>query len=315
MEFSIRPATKADYPQIVAIGRSATADYVQSVADLEMGDQTRPSDVVARKLVAESASKQLVGVATYAQSAPADDPQRFNVWFFIPPHVQGNGIGKRLYAQVMAELAPYQPHCLETGVRSDLPRAVRFLEERGFVTMSSECETHLDLTTFNPDYFQADQQRVEREGIMLRTLAELHDDPARDEKLYAMHLRRHVEGMETEMLPPFAEWIERFYQVPRLLLDGFCVAIDGEAYIGQSNALASGVSAELEYGYTGVLPAYRNRGIARAMKLCVLRWAKAHGYSLARSFSDSRNQAMIRVNLHFGFVVQPPVFWMNKTMP
>ena len=33
MEFSIRPATKADYPQIVAIGRSATTDYVQSVAD------------------------------------------------------------------------------------------------------------------------------------------------------------------------------------------------------------------------------------------------------------------------------------------
>lgn len=72
---------------------------------------------------------------------------------------------------------------------------------------------------------------------------------------------------------------------------------------------------ELAYGYTGVLPAYRNRGIARAMKLYVLRWAKAEGFTLVRSFSDSRNEPMIRVNLHLGFVIQPPVLWMEKEWP
>ncbi|MFN8493370.1 MAG: GNAT family N-acetyltransferase [Caldilineaceae bacterium] len=314
MEFTIRLATQTDYAQIVAIGRSATTDYVQTGADLVLGDQTRPPGVIARKLVAEAANKQLVGVATYAQSAPADDPHQFNVWFFVPPPLQGNGIGKRLYAQVMAELTPYQPSCLEIGVRSDLPRAVRFLEERGFVTANSECEMHLNLTTFNPARFQAEQQQVEREGIHLKTLAELSDDPTCDAKLYEMHLRRQAVGMEAGGLPPFSEWIEHFRQLPRLLLGGFCVAIDGEQYIGQSNALASGVSGELEYGYTGVLPAYRNRGIATAMKLKVLDWAKTEGYTLARSFSDSRNTAMIRVNQHLGFVVQPPVLWMQKIL-
>lgn len=72
------------------------------------------------------------------------------------------------------------------------------------------------------------------------------------------------------------------------------------------------VAIELGYGYTGVLPAYRNQGIARAMKLRVLQWAKEQGYTLVRSWSDSRNAAMIRVNLHLGFVVQPPVLWMEK---
>lgn len=95
---------------------------------------------------------------------------------------------------------------------------------------------------------------------------------------------------------------------------GFCVAVDGDAYVGQSNALASGVATELEYGYTGVLPAYRKRGIARAMKLHVLRWAKRAGYTMARSFSDSNNQPMLRVNRYLGGVVQPPVYWLEKAM-
>lgn len=314
MEFTIRLATQADYPQMVAIGRNATADYVKSVDDLVLSDQARSTNIVARKLVAEAANHLLVGMATYSQSAPADDPHQFNVWFFVPPALQGNGIGKRLYAQVMAELMPYQPSRLETGVRSDLPRAVRFLEERGFVTVNNECEMHLDLTTFNPDRFQAERQRVEREGIHLKTLDELSDDPDRDAKLYEMHLRRQAAGMEAGGLPPFSEWIERFRQWPRVLLGGFCVAIAGEQYIGQSNALASGMFGELEYGYTGVLPAYRNRGIATAMKLKVLAWAKTQGYTLARSFSNSNNAAMIRVNQHLGFVVQPPVLWMQKIL-
>jgi hypothetical protein len=48
------------------------------------------------------------------------------------------------------------------------------------------------------------------------------------------------------------------------------------------------------------------------MKLHVLRWTKTQGYTLVRSFSDSRNEAMMRVNLHLGFTAQPPVLWLKK---
>ncbi len=114
---------------------------------------------------------------------------------------------------------------------------------------------------------------------------------------------------------PFAEWQHTFWQNPQLHPAAFCVAVDGERYIGHSHALL-GDSSELSYGYTGVLPAYRNRdrnrGIARAMKWRVLAWAKAEGYTMVRSWSNSRNAAMIRVNLSLGFEVQPPVLWMGK---
>jgi len=232
----------------------------------------------------------------------------------VLPQFQGCGIGKGLYVFMLAALATYKPRYLETGVRTDLPRAMRFLAERGFVEVRRECETHLDLTRFTPNAFASDLQRVCRRGITLKTLTELACDPERDTKLYELHRQQHEAGGTQTTFTSFAEWQASFWQLPHLLPDGFCVAVDDEKYIGHSHAMRSDTT-ELGYGYTGVLPVYRNQGIARAMKLRVLQWAKEQGYTLVRSWSDSRNDAMIRVNLQLGFVVQPPVLWMEKMWP
>jgi len=311
LDFTIRPATTADYPTIVAIGWSATADFGLSVADLTFVDSVRTPVTIAKRVVAVTDDEQIVGTAYYAQSAPKDDPQRFCIWLHVRPQFQGCGIGKGLYAFMLAALATYKPRSLETGVRTDLPRAMRFLAERGFVEVRRECEMHLDLTIFDAGAYAEDLQRVEERGITLKTLTELADDPARDGKLYELHQRQHeAEGPQTTFAS-FAEWQASFWQLPHLLPDGFCVAIDDETYIGHSHAMRSD-TRELGYGYTGVLPAYRNQGIARAMKLRVLQWAKEQGYRVVRFWSNSRNEAMIRVNLHLGSVIQPPVLWMEK---
>lgn len=314
MNFLIRPAVAQDYPAIVAIGRSATKDYVQSVADLHVAEQKFVAERGYEHFVATTADGQLISTAYYIRAEPGAQPRHFAIWLYVPVQHQGAGIGKALYARLLTALAPFQPIRLATGVRSDLPRAMRFLLDRGFTITQRECETHFDLTTFAPTRFQADWQRVADQGIVIQTLAELAADPQRDEKLYHLHQQRIRTGMEEGELPPFQAWQRGFWQTPRLLPAGFCVAVDGDTYVGQSNALASGVATELEYGYTGVLPAYRNRGIARAMKLHVLRWAETAGYTVARSFSDSDNQPMQRVNQYLGGVVQPTVYWLEKTM-
>ncbi|MEZ4712822.1 MAG: GNAT family N-acetyltransferase [Caldilineaceae bacterium] len=123
MTIIIRPATPADYPAIVDVGWRATADFGLTMADLLYGDQQRAVDAVASRLVAVTLKQEIIGAASYGQSTPADDPRRFNVWFHVLPEYQGQGIGKQLYERVMAELIPHTPRCLETGVRTDLPRS------------------------------------------------------------------------------------------------------------------------------------------------------------------------------------------------
>ncbi|MEZ4870032.1 MAG: GNAT family N-acetyltransferase [Caldilineaceae bacterium] len=314
MKVNIRSATPADYPTIVDVGWRATADYGLTVADLHFGDQQRSVTTIAGKLVAVTATQEIIGAASYAQSAPAEDPNRFNIWLHVLPQHQGEGIGKRLYAQVLAALTPYKPCCLETGVRTDLPRAVRFLAEKGFVEVMRECEMQLDLATFDPVHFAADWQRMKALGIDLCTWHELIADPARNAKLYALHLHQHTATQAQSTFPAFAEWQGTFWQNPQLHPDAFCVAVAGEKFIGHSHALI-GDATELSYGYTGVLPAYRDQGIARAMKVRVLQWAKAQGYTHVRSWSDSCNAAMLQVNLHLGFTVQPSILWMKNNLP
>lgn len=100
LHFTIRKADRDDYPDIVTIGRGATADYGLTVEDLDHGDRTRRPDTISAKLVAVDASNQIIGVSTYGQSAPEKDPGKYNVWVFVPPHLQGKAIGKRLYEQM-----------------------------------------------------------------------------------------------------------------------------------------------------------------------------------------------------------------------
>lgn len=52
MDFTIRPATTADYPIIAAIGWRATADFGLSVADLEFADRMRTPATIAKRVVA-----------------------------------------------------------------------------------------------------------------------------------------------------------------------------------------------------------------------------------------------------------------------
>ncbi|MEZ4712821.1 MAG: GNAT family N-acetyltransferase [Caldilineaceae bacterium] len=174
-----------------------------------------------------------------------------------------------------------------------------------------ECETHLELAKFEPAHFAADLQRVSALGIELKTLTELNADDQRDAKLYQLHRHQHEAETNSSAFAAFDEWHAQFWQLPHLHPDAFCVAVAGGQYIGHSHAMVTN-APDLIYGFTGVLPAYRNRGIARAMKLSVLKWAKAQGYTRVRAWSDSRNKGMIWVNLHLGFTVQPPVLWMEK---
>ena len=93
MTMTIRAAIPTDYPAIVEIGWQATSDFGLTVDQLCFADQQRLPTAIANRLVAVMPEGELVGTASYGQSAPEADPQKFNVWFHVAPHRQGEGIG------------------------------------------------------------------------------------------------------------------------------------------------------------------------------------------------------------------------------
>lgn len=64
---------------------------------------------------------------------------------------------------------------------------------------------------------------------------------------------------------------------------------------------------------TGVLPAFRQRGIAKALKLEAVRYARRSGASYIRADNDLTNHAMIAINRRFGYVPEPGRILMERT--
>jgi GNAT superfamily N-acetyltransferase len=57
----------------------------------------------------------------------------------------------------------------------------------------------------------------------------------------------------------------------------------------------------LRQAVTGTHPAFRNRGIAKALKLQTIEFARTHGYTQIRTGNDSTNGAMLHINAAVGF--------------
>jgi mycothiol synthase len=54
-------------------------------------------------------------------------------------------------------------------------------------------------------------------------------------------------------------------------------------------------------GYTGVDRLYRGRGIARALKLRTVEWAREHGVEAIVTGNDVDNKPMLGINIELGY--------------
>ena len=84
------------------------------------------------------------------------------------------------------------------------------------------------------------------------------------------------------------------------------VALAGDdvvAYAKLSLSLARPTVAM--HDMTGVLRAWRGRGIARALKAAEIAWAMENGYERLETQNEERNEPIRRLNERYGYVVEP----------
>ena len=90
-----------------------------------------------------------------------------------------------------------------------------------------------------------------------------------------------------------------------LLAEASALALDPareNAYVGMSLLYKhTALPDVLKQSFTGVLPDYRGKGIALAMKLAGIERARAMGYREIRTENDSLNAPMLRINEALGF--------------
>ncbi len=307
--FYIRPAQfPADYPGIAQMRNAEAPDWPVTAEELaredDLRDQNDPRIVLVAEASQESASHipgSLAGVATAGQDPMAHREGRFKIDLRVPPDLQGRGIGKALYQDLMDRLAPLRPDKLVTEVWAALERPNRFVIERGFVEAWRRLDSTLDVTGFDFTPYAWLEECVRALGFEVKTYGELQGDPRRLEKLWELDcdLWQDVPYGEPVTRPSLERFEKEVVLSPDFLPQACFVAVCGEAFAGYSLLLQG--KGYYDTDMTGVRREYRGRGLAILLKIYGIRYALEHGGFELRTVNDSVNLPILAINEKLGF--------------
>lgn len=305
----VRDARDTDEARILEIGNALFPDYPETVDEFrEFRVRLQEGGYASILAVAETPTGEVVGYSHAHHMAGQFDPARYRMGVYTAPARQGHGIGSALYAHMRAVLTTRGALVIESFARETMPEAIRFLVHRGFRETMRTWEVRLDLGRFDPSPFVHHLEHARQEGIAIVTLEEeLRRDPGALRRAYELHNAVVADiPMPIPYTPiPFEVYVRSTIESPRALPDAYFLALAGDDYVGEANLERPVHGTHLYHGVTGVLPAYRGRGIAAALKLATIAYGRRHGYSEIRTWNDMHNTGMLAINERLGFTRQP----------
>ena len=313
---TIRAFTPDDYPGISAVWTACFPDHPETAEELRHGDENRAPKYQWGRFVAEE-NGEIIGEGGYGQGGGMYHPRKFFLAVAVRPDKREQGVGTALYQRVVARLAEYDPITLRTFVQEDHKDALRFAAKQGFSEAMRNQESRLEMAAFDPSAFAADVKRADEASIAIKTYPQLRAEAADADALHAeMHelawvISQDIPHPDTQTRVPLEEWMKRFDR-PGFLPDAQFYAQDGGKLVGASMLWGNQGTPDLNTGMTGVLREYRGKGIATALKVRALTWAKGRGTPYVRTWNEANNAGMLGINYRLGFVKQPAWLDMAK---
>jgi ribosomal protein S18 acetylase RimI-like enzyme len=313
MSVRIRFCTAHDYRAVVAIHNLVHPERAISVKALSETDQRRDGRQKQRRWVAVR-GKRVVGYARYGQHTYDYHPNKFQVDLAVLPEHRRRGIGAALYDQLVAALAPLEPQWLRADAYQNLPEGVQFLEQRGFREVFRETPMHLHVPTFNAAPYAGLVEGLHARGIEIRTLRELERDADHGRRVYDLYwvVAEDVPREGALNVMPFQEWAKWTLRDPSVPHDGYFVALCEGEYVGLAEFGVKPGTDVLQGGLVGVKRAFRRKGVALALHVRAIAYARAHNYARIVTSTAATNVAMRSLYKGLGFVRQPDWIQMEK---
>lgn len=307
----IRNFEKGDYEECSAVINELYPDRRITPEELAHIDAHRPKKAQHKRWVAEL-DGHVAGMGERFHDLWDYDPKKYEVDISVSCARQGQGIGNMLYDTVAGSFDGLGAIELNSWVREYHPKGIRFLEKRGYVETLRLAMSRLDLREVDTSTYSCMESGLLSKGIEIHTLAEMECDKERDAKLHRFDslTARDVPGVSS--VPDLEDWKEEVLNSPRIIPDGFFIAVFGDAYVGTSTLEKTGSPDSLEIGYTGVKKEYRSMGIATALKAKGIMYAKRMGYKFLETGNEVNNEKILSINRKLGFARMPD--WIRYTL-
>lgn len=163
----------------------------------------------------------------------------------------------------------------------------------------------LDVRRFKAHLWQHYVRDNERLGIRFCSLAELGDTEANRRRLYELNKTCSADIPGRGPFYSYEQYRDVRLQADTYTAAGVIIAIEGDTWVGMS-----AVSYHREKGFvfnemTGVLRGYRHRGIATALKVISIEFARSLGVPVIHTFHAAANSAAIAMNRRLGYTDRP----------
>lgn len=301
----IRAFEPRDYDALADVAAAIDPQTNTTAEWLRQRDRTHDPAHFRCRMVAEHDGR-VVGWGQVGHMWWAFHPHKVSLRLNVHPAFQGRGFGAALYDALLAAVAPLQPLTVQTDTRAGRDHAIRFLEHRGFVELRRRWESRLRL-----DSVRTDRQAVFPPGIRVTTYAEelgrRGDRLVRDVFELEEAAGSTEPGYDPDAAMSFDQFVANELAADSTMLDAYFLALDGERLVGVSRLQRESARPDVVHvGFTGTHPDYRGRGIAFALKLLTIDYARQHGIREIRTQNDTRNEPMLHINQSVGFVTEPP---------
>ena len=313
MNHKLRNLNEGDLPKLAALISHVSVEPM-SLSQLQDWHIRQLEGHIRRCRVAVDETGQISGYNLLQHEAWEEDGL-FYFEVIVKPEWQGQGLGSYLYDDALTAVHTLGGKRLKGDVRDDQPDWLRFAQNRGFTIRRHLFESTIELSTFDERPFARLIEAVEATGICFFSLADAGDTEEARRKLHAVNVTASADSPGSDGgFPSFAEFNKMFNTVSWFRPEGQIIAVDGDAYIGLA---AVGYFEETNSMYnmiTGVLPAYRGRKIAQALKLLTIRYAKTFGAATIRTSNDSENAPMLAINRKLGYNPLPGKYLMHRQL-
>jgi GNAT superfamily N-acetyltransferase len=300
-----------DHEASVEIWNANWPDEPTSIEGARYGYSVRSREHFYERLMAEL-NGEIVATAVCREPEWVTEAGMYDVQVRVLPEFQRRGIGTALYDHILERMDELEtkPTKIVSDAREDQPHSVKFLTDRGFKQVQRQQVSRLDVASFDPEPYEETVRRFEESDIVVKTVEEFEaEDPAARRKMHAAYVELFKDvPLFTDRFELTFELFEKELDAPNRLPGAILLAFDGDEIIGTTSLwkrLAD--PGSLNTGLTAVARTHRRRGIAAALKVRAIGFAKSLGAKVIQT-DNEENNPMYDLNVRLGF--RPTPAWL-----